>query len=441
MKIRFIALVLLLIFAFVSVHAQISLSGRVVSKQSGQTIPYANIGIIDTEVGTISNADGSFSIIIPEKYAERKLLFSSVGYQRISISVSELPVKSELEIQLQEQIIDLHEIEIKAHQPKRKEITMGNGISLLLSGQLHYDTLYAGAAMALLIDNTKEELNLRFLDIASLYIAKNLSPEFKVRLRIMSFDSVSHAPGDDLLSVQMIKTSSIKRGWLHFDFTENPFIYPGKFYVVFEWLLDKKDRADIACKYAEYMETYPEKVYYDTIIIDEQKVSMPMINKVVAGTIFGVTKSRKDLKTHTCFYRSNSFGEWKRSNGILSAKVTMTNSKFDKIKQQAKSPCNDLNCEINQWADAFKQQYDIQGLQLSIAKDDSLIYSNGVGFANKAHKTQVSPHTQFRIASVSKTMTSAAIIQLYSRGLLNLDTTIQTYVPEFPEKKHTITVR
>ncbi|MDX1396171.1 MAG: serine hydrolase domain-containing protein, partial [Gemmatimonadota bacterium] len=49
--------------------------------------------------------------------------------------------------------------------------------------------------------------------------------------------------------------------------------------------------------------------------------------------------------------------------------------------------------------------------------------------------------TKFRIGSISKSLTSAAVGLLVERGLLELDAPVQTYVPDFPEKTHPITTR
>jgi serine beta-lactamase-like protein LACTB, mitochondrial len=53
----------------------------------------------------------------------------------------------------------------------------------------------------------------------------------------------------------------------------------------------------------------------------------------------------------------------------------------------------------------------------------------------------VTPKTRFRIGSTSKPLTSAGAALLYEQKLLDLDASIQKYVPEFPDKGVTITTR
>ncbi|PCJ98817.1 MAG: hypothetical protein COA50_00840 [Flavobacteriaceae bacterium] len=81
------------------------------------------------------------------------------------------------------------------------------------------------------------------------------------------------------------------------------------------------------------------------------------------------------------------------------------------------------------------------GISIAISKNDSIIYARGFGYADIASKEMVTAKTQFRAASVSKIMTATAIAKLIQDNRLDLDNPIQDYVPEFPEKEHTITAR
>lgn len=47
----------------------------------------------------------------------------------------------------------------------------------------------------------------------------------------------------------------------------------------------------------------------------------------------------------------------------------------------------------------------------------------------------------YRIASITKSITAVAVMQLYEKGLIDLEAEINTYVPYFPKKKWKLTVR
>ena len=75
-----------------------------------------------------------------------------------------------------------------------------------------------------------------------------------------------------------------------------------------------------------------------------------------------------------------------------------------------------------------------------IAHGDQIVYESSFGYANLELNVPHSPLTKFRIASVTKPFTAAAIMVLESRGLVKLESTIDTYLPDFPDGEK-ITVR
>src|SRR5262245_30330979 len=71
-------------------------------------------------------------------------------------------------------------------------------------------------------------------------------------------------------------------------------------------------------------------------------------------------------------------------------------------------------------ANAFMQEYDIPGLAVAIARGERLVYAQGFGVANKRTGETVTPAHLFRIASISKPITSVAIFSLLEQGKLAL---------------------
>ena len=65
----------------------------------------------------------------------------------------------------------------------------------------------------------------------------------------------------------------------------------------------------------------------------------------------------------------------------------------------------------------------------------------GFGFADLEHKVPAKPESAYRLASITKSMTGEAIVQLAERGKLDLDAEIQKYVPDYPVQKWPVTVR
>jgi N-acyl-D-amino-acid deacylase len=66
-------------------------------------------------------------------------------------------------------------------------------------------------------------------------------------------------------------------------------------------------------------------------------------------------------------------------------------------------------------------RHGIPGASLALAKDGKLVFARGYGWANLANQELVQPNTLFGVASLSKTITAAAILKLGEEGKLDLD--------------------
>lgn len=70
------------------------------------------------------------------------------------------------------------------------------------------------------------------------------------------------------------------------------------------------------------------------------------------------------------------------------------------------------------------------------------MYLATAGFANKKEQQRPDNQTLYRTASIAKPITAVAIMQLVEKEVINLDSPIQLYLPEFPKKeKGEITIR
>jgi D-alanyl-D-alanine carboxypeptidase len=75
---------------------------------------------------------------------------------------------------------------------------------------------------------------------------------------------------------------------------------------------------------------------------------------------------------------------------------------------------------VDSIVNVFMAKYKVPGLSFTIAQNDSIKLQRTYGYADTALKQKVTFADRFRIASVSKPFTSAAIMQLIERGKLHL---------------------
>jgi D-alanyl-D-alanine carboxypeptidase len=73
---------------------------------------------------------------------------------------------------------------------------------------------------------------------------------------------------------------------------------------------------------------------------------------------------------------------------------------------------------------AYMKKYHVPGLSIAIAKDDKLIYVKAYGYADVTTQEKVTTKSLFRLASVSKPVTSIAIMKLVQEGSLSLDSKV-----------------
>ena len=67
------------------------------------------------------------------------------------------------------------------------------------------------------------------------------------------------------------------------------------------------------------------------------------------------------------------------------------------------------------------QEFQIPGAGFAVVKDGRLVLARGYGLADIGAGTPVEPTTRFLLASVSKSITAAAVLKLYEEGRLRLD--------------------
>lgn len=75
-----------------------------------------------------------------------------------------------------------------------------------------------------------------------------------------------------------------------------------------------------------------------------------------------------------------------------------------------------------------------------VAQDGKPVLRRGYGYANKSWQIANAPETKFRIASITKPFTAAAILLLEQDGKLSTDAPVSRYLPDCPEAWKEITI-
>jgi CubicO group peptidase (beta-lactamase class C family) len=83
-------------------------------------------------------------------------------------------------------------------------------------------------------------------------------------------------------------------------------------------------------------------------------------------------------------------------------------------------PTESQLARMDEIANQFMTKYKVPGLSVAIARHGQFVYRKGFGLADVASGEKVTPDHLFRIASVSKPITSVAIFTLVEKGRLKL---------------------
>lgn len=86
-----------------------------------------------------------------------------------------------------------------------------------------------------------------------------------------------------------------------------------------------------------------------------------------------------------------------------------------------------LNCYI---AKSMKRNRVI-GLSIALVDDQEIVYARGFGYADKENNVPATKNTVYRAGTVSKLFTATAVMQLAQSGMVDIDASYDTYVPEF----------
>jgi CubicO group peptidase (beta-lactamase class C family) len=123
---------------------------------------------------------------------------------------------------------------------------------------------------------------------------------------------------------------------------------------------------------------------------------------------------------------------------ILNIAIFMAFCVFTPVVSQA--PATEIEAKVDKIFEPWSKP-DIPGAAVAIVQDGRPLLAKGFGCADLEHNTPITLRTPFNAASLAKQFTAFAVLMLDAQGKLSLDEDVRTYLPEFPDFGHKITVR
>lgn len=211
------------------------LKGSIKDKKSNSALQYVNIGILNKDKGTTTDAKGKFELKISESNIKDTLRISMVGYEPRIVYLKDLLTKKEphLNIYLQEQINDLQEIVVMEEKLVTK--ILGNKT----------DSKFFGAKFA--SDDLGSEIAIRikikeaptYLDAFNFNISYNSSDTATFRVNI--YQIKNGLPDKNILRENIIIRTGNQTGKIELDLSKYNIVVNDDFFISLEWIQGNKN--------------------------------------------------------------------------------------------------------------------------------------------------------------------------------------------------------
>ena len=87
--------------------------------------------------------------------------------------------------------------------------------------------------------------------------------------------------------------------------------------------------------------------------------------------------------------------------------------------------------DIDAFVEQARQDWKVPGVAVGIVKGDEVVFSKGFGLRDVASQKPVTEQTLFAIGSSTKALTALSVLQLADEGLVELDSPVLDYLPDF----------
>jgi CubicO group peptidase (beta-lactamase class C family) len=121
--------------------------------------------------------------------------------------------------------------------------------------------------------------------------------------------------------------------------------------------------------------------------------------------------------------------------GLLLAAPALTAQKLPTAAPAKVGLAADRLDRLHQGMQGFVDRHEVSGIVTLLARDGKVIDLHAVGAQDTAANRPMRVDTLFRIASMSKPITSVAVMMLFEEGRLQLTDPIAKYIPSFKDVK------
>lgn len=224
---------ILSLFLSLPIGAQTFVIGQVIDAATKEPLPYVNIGLLNKNIGTVSDETGYFELEVnTEQNSRDTLRFSMIGFETKSYTLNDFINQNEIEVYLTEKSTALDEVILSS---KRK-----NYQTKILGNKTTSKALYAaftsnklGNEMGFIVRARKHPMILKKFNIS---LVENDYGPIKFRLNI--YDVLNGLPNKTLLKDNIFIETEESSGIVSLDLTPYEIILDQDFFIAIEWIED-----------------------------------------------------------------------------------------------------------------------------------------------------------------------------------------------------------
>jgi hypothetical protein len=222
----------------------ISVQGKVLVE--GKPIAYANIGIVNKNVGTVSDESGFFDLTIPPELTGERIRFSCVGYETQEYVVGDF-IKSNqtnpVAVNMKQRTILLEPVIIKP--TNSKTVVVGSKTESTFWTAGFPSQRYLGSEVGSKFNVRKKRGTVALLEEFSFFVASNVQND-TVSMRLNIYNVDDHGlPSDKLLTQDIILKIPNKSGWVLTDLSQYGIYTTSDFVITLEWIDFKSENTRI----------------------------------------------------------------------------------------------------------------------------------------------------------------------------------------------------
>ena len=211
------------------------ISGKIIDAVSDEPLPYVNIGIVNKNIGTVSDRNGDFFLEVPADLGKDTLRFSMVGFSKKDFILKDYLAqqKSENTLRLEEKITALEGVTVvrkKSDKYKRKVLGNKSRSKTNVGG---FTSNYLGNEIGII---TRIRKSPTYLQEFNMFIAKNTYGSVLFRLNFYSLKG--GIPHENILEEMIVIETDIESGLVSVDLRPYDIVMENDFLVAIEWIED-----------------------------------------------------------------------------------------------------------------------------------------------------------------------------------------------------------